>query len=50
MPEEFAHSFIKLMGARYRKETYTTSEGEVKKSRGLHPENKEYSELRDLVE
>ena len=50
MPEEFAHSFIKLMGARYRKETYTTPEGEVKQSRGLHPENKEYSELRDLVE
>ncbi len=50
MPEEFAHSFIKLMGARYRKQTYTTPEGEVKQSRGLHPENKEYSELRDLVE
>ncbi len=25
MPEEFAHAFIKLMGARYRKETYVTA-------------------------
>lgn len=37
--EEFSHAFIELMGSRYRRET-----------RENHPENKLYSDLRDLVE
>lgn len=38
-PEEFAHAFIELMGSRYRRE----------ETRDNHPENKLYSELRDMV-
>lgn len=37
--EEFSHAFIELMGSKYRRE-----------SRENHPENKLYSDLRDLVE
>lgn len=37
--EEFSHAFIELMGSKYRRET-----------RENHPENKLYSDLRDLVE
>lgn len=38
--EEFAHAFIELMGSKYRGES----------TRKKHPENKLFSELRDLVE
>ena len=37
--EEFSHAFIKLMGATYRKEH----------TRSKYPENRLYSELRDLI-
>ena len=39
-PEEFAHSFITMMGAKYRRP----------ENRDKHPEAKLFSELRDLVE
>ena len=38
--EEFAHAFIEMMGSKYRGES----------TRKKHPENKLFSELRDLVE